>query len=156
MLTQEQKATNYETYEHIRQVQLLLAKVHKDLHERALAHDQSKLSPPEVDTFTEFTPKLKHAEYGSDEYKSFLKQMKPALDNHYANNSHHPEHFANGIEDMNLLDVLEMFCDWLASTKRTKNGDILKSLEIQQSRFGISPQLIQIMRNTLPLLQAGD
>jgi len=39
------------------------------------------------------TPKLAGSTYGSEEYKAFLGQMKPALDHHYAVNDHHPEHF---------------------------------------------------------------
>ncbi len=154
MLTQEQKAMNSETWAHIHQVQQYIAKCQLNLGRRALEHDQSKLVAPEVATFCEFTPKLKDCTYGSDEYKGFLEAMAPALKNHYQNNSHHPEHYGEeGINGMNLLDVLEMLCDWLAATKRHADGDINKSFEINQNRFGMSPQLVQIMKNTLQLLE---
>ena len=50
---------------------------------------------------------------------------------------------------MTLIDVIEMLCDWIATTKRMKDGDIFKSLEIQKERFGISGQLYQISCNTI-------
>ena len=87
--------------------------------------------------------------YGSDEYKEFLAGMKPALDHHYAENRHHPEHFENGIDGMDLFDLVEMLFDWKEATERHNNGDILKSLDINEKRFNISPQLKQILANTV-------
>lgn len=53
------------------------------------------------------------------------------------------------LRGMNLVDVLEMLCDWKAASIRHNDGDILKSLEIQKTRFGISDELYQILRNTI-------
>jgi hypothetical protein len=78
--------------------------------------------------------------------------MKPALDHHYANNSHHPEHYKNGIDDMSLLDLVEMICDWKAASERHNNGNIRKSIEVNGKRFEMSPQLIRIFENTADLL----
>ncbi len=75
--------------------------------------------------------------------------MAPALENHYANNSHHPQHYTNGIDGMDLFDLLEMVLDWKASTLRSKDGDIFKSLDIQKERFNISNQLYNILNNTI-------
>lgn len=82
-----------DTTEHIKRVQELLSVAIDKTFARRRAHDQSKLESPEKEAFDEFTPKLKKSTYGSEEYKEFLAQMKPALDHHYANNSHHPEHY---------------------------------------------------------------
>ena len=92
-LTMEQQATNFHTFRHIERVRNLLNVCVVDLLRRAERHDQTKLASPEVEIFTEFTPKLKDCEYGSDEYRSYLDAMRPALEHHYANNRHHPEHF---------------------------------------------------------------
>jgi hypothetical protein len=81
------------TIQHIRRVQTLLSDVVERLIQRAIVHDASKLEEPEASVFDEFTPKLKDSIYGSEEYKQFLAEMKPALDHHYANNSHHPEYY---------------------------------------------------------------
>jgi hypothetical protein len=140
------------TYQHIQIVQGLLSVVLTELTKRTIAHDQSKLASPEREVFDEYTPKLAGSTYGSDEYKRFLAGMKPALDHHYAVNSHHPEHYPDGIRGMSLVDLLEMLCDWKAATLRHNDGDIRKSIEINQQRFGYSDELKQILLNTLPLI----
>ena len=147
-LSQEQMAMNGETLIHISNVSRYLTVVIQNIMDRMNEHDISKLSAEERDIFVEYTPKLAGVVYGSEEYKQFLEEMKPALDNHYANNSHHPEHFENGISDMSLLDIIEMLIDWKASSLRTKDGNIMRSLEIQKERFKIDDQLYQIMVNT--------
>ena len=90
-LTVEQQATNFHTMRHIQTVSKLLHRCVTELLKRADEHDESKLHSPEVELFTEFTPKLAASVYGSPEYHELRKQMKPALDHHYANNRHHPE-----------------------------------------------------------------
>jgi hypothetical protein len=50
---------------------------------------------------------------------------------------------------MDLLDLVEMFFDWKAATERTKDGDIRKSVEINSTRFNLSPQLVNIFNNTI-------
>ena len=127
-----------------------------DLIRRGEQHDQSKLESPEVELFTEFTPKLAASTYGSSEYEGFRQSMWPALEHHYAKNSHHPEHWPNGINDMNLLDLLEMFCDWKAAGERHNNGNILKSIEVNANRFGISPQLVRIFQNTAKVFDSNQ
>lgn len=139
-----------ETYKHIEIVHGLLMKVTIKLQLRALKHDQSKLFSPEVEAFDELTPKLAGLTYGSEEYRACLKEMKPALEHHYANNSHHPEHYGElGIKGMSLLDLIEMLCDWKAATLRHNDGDLLKSVEHNQKRFNYSDELKQILLNTI-------
>jgi len=141
-----------DTLEHILRVRELLYIAQNKLEARGFAHDLSKLSEPEKSTFDACTAKLKAMAYGSDEYKAALVELKPALDHHYAANSHHPEHFRrlvcnicfaeypSGYKDqckqcgngqfseeanvggMTLLDVLEMLVDWKAATERMKGG----------------------------------
>jgi hypothetical protein len=193
-----------DTLNHIGQVGCFLVRFVAALTRRAVMHDRSKLASPEKETFDEFTPKLRDSTYGSDEYRSFTAAMKPALDHHYAANSHHPEHYCwhcpvcglqinddaaktapqgpndsgkrycprccrigmlyeselmekpeRGIRGMSLLDVVEMLCDWRAATMMHADGDIRKSIEINQKRFGYSDDLKAILLNTLPLLE-GD
>jgi hypothetical protein len=137
-----------DTKEHIAQVRELMMYVTDELIQRALVHDRSKLESPEIEIFTEYTPKLKDSTYGSEEYKSFLDGMGEALKHHYAHNSHHPEYYALGIRGMDLLDIVEMFCDWKAATMRHANGDILKSIEHNKGRFKYDDDLEFIFRNT--------
>ena len=148
-----QKITNYETLKHIEIVMRLLATMQNEILQRMFSHDRSKLESPELEMFAQFTDKLAGMTYGSEEYKQGLEEMKTsALGHHYENNRHHPDFFANGVDDMNLIDILEMFCDWKAASLRHDNGDIYKSLEINTERFNLSPQLAKILRNTIPLL----
>lgn len=137
------------TMEHIEKVREKIKVLTNNLTQRALVHDQSKLESPEKEIFGEYSPKLGLVEYGSSEYKQLLLDIKPALDHHYANNSHHPEFHRNGISDMDLGDLNELFCDWLAATERMKNGgDIHKSIDINAKRFNIDPQIVSIFHNT--------
>jgi hypothetical protein len=41
-----------------------------------------------------------------------------------------------------------MFCDWYAATKWHNDGDLMKSIAINQERFGYSEDLKAILENT--------
>ena len=137
-----------DTLLHIKRVNELLLQFTKEIIDRAIQHDNSKLQEPEKPLFDKMTPLLKGLTYGSDDYKRALDELKPALDHHYANNSHHPEHYKNGIDDFTLVDLVEMFIDWKAASERHDDGDIFRSIEINKNRFGISEQLCKIFKNT--------
>lgn len=190
-LTLDQQATNYQTMRHIERVRNLLNLFVGELLTRAEQHDQSKLDSPEVELFTEFTPKLAACTYGSPEYDGFRKAMGSALAHHYANNRHHPEHHkdcwgeettrlrlditaldmceglarevrdrlkvrlerdllatASSLNNMTLVDILEMIVDWKAASERHNDGNILKSIEVNCERFGLSAQLVRILEST--------
>ncbi len=152
-MNEKNELTNNETRKHILQVNKFLSTFIVELLKRGIEHDMTKLNPPELDIFTEFTPKLATSTYGSEEYKGFLKEMGVALEHHYANNSHHPEHHTNGIRGMTLVDIVEMFCDWKAASMRHNNGDMLTSIEKNKERFKYSDDLEQIFKNTMKLLE---
>ena len=137
-----------DTLRHSLRVGALMTQAINELVTRSVQHDLSKTYPPEVEIFNEFTSKLKNVTYGSDEYKEYLADMGPALEHHYQKNSHHPEFYSNGINGMTLVDLIEMLADWRAATERHDDGDLSRSLHIQQDRFGISDQLNQILWNT--------
>jgi hypothetical protein len=151
--TEVNKMTEREVFDstkkHIDNVRFLIFNILEELTKRASRHDESKLLPPEFQTFVEFTPKLADSTYGSEEYKQFLKEMKPALDHHYAKNRHHPEHFKEGVRGMNLVDLMEMLADWYSATMRHNDGDIMKSIEYNQTRFQMSDDLTQILKNSV-------
>ena len=113
-----------------------LLKACKCLIWRGIIHDFSKYGKHEEPYFSTVDKNLSELVYGSDEYFKVLKEhLQPALDNHYANNSHHPEHYENEIDDMTLFDQIEMLCDWKAAGKRHKHGSMLRSIEFNQGRF---------------------
>jgi hypothetical protein len=137
-----------DTLKHSQRVGELMGQMIHELLDRSMCHDRSKTEDPELATFNEFTPKLRNSTYGSEEYLGFLVAMKTGLAHHYAVNRHHPEHFADGINDMTLVDLIEMLADWRAASERHADGSLAKSLPIQKDRFGISEQLDAILRNT--------
>lgn len=142
-----------ETIKHIETVRKYIKFVCDTLIARAIKHDATKLESPEVEIFTEYTPKLAQSTYGSEEYNGFLREMNTALQHHYAANRHHPEHFTKGIDDMTLIDIIEMLCDWKAASLRQNDGNLLKSIEINAQRFGYDDQLKRIFINTAKLLE---
>lgn len=137
-----------ETKKHIKTVIKYCKNFTKQLITRVMNHDKSKLGDIEKPLFDEYTSKLKNSTYGSEEYKNFLEQLKPALNHHYKNNSHHPEYYSNGIQGMDLFDLVEMFFDWKAASERHDNGNLLKSIDINKKRFNMSDDLVCIFKNT--------
>lgn len=137
-----------DTLDHIEKVRTRIYEVTSALLTRARVHDASKLEEPEKSGYDELTAQLAEIQYGTDEYRAALKAAKPVIDHHYAANSHHPEHWPNGISDMSLLDIIEMFADWRAAGERTKQGSMAQSLEVNRKRFGIDDQLAAIFENT--------
>ena len=140
-----------ETQKHIEIVRKFIKIFTDKLTNRGVDHDKLKLESPEVEIFAEYTPKLAQTTFGSEEYLQQLDNMKPALNHHYANYRHHPEHFKDGINDMNLIDIAEMICDWKASSLRQDDGNLLHSIELNAERFGIDAQLTKILLNTANL-----
>lgn len=134
---------------HADDIRIQMYTMAKDIMNRADHHDDSKLLPPEKELFDEYTPKLKSCTYGSPEYHEFLSGLRKALEHHYAENRHHPEHFANGVNGMNLVDMIELICDWFAATMRHDDGNIDKSLEINKGRFHMDDQTVALLKNTV-------
>jgi hypothetical protein len=148
MMSKKEYDSKADTLEHISAVAEILIWFANNLTARATKHDASKLLEPEKSGFDELTPILAELEYGSPAYRQTLRQLKPIIQHHYESNSHHPEHFPGGVNDMTLLDITEMFCDWRAAGQRVKDGNFAKSLEINRERFELSEQLYKIFYNT--------
>ena len=134
---------------HRKKVIALSRKVTDELMMRAHVHDQSKLVSPEKEVFEQHSWRLQGLTYFSKEYKLYLTHMDSAIQHHYTVSRHHPECFTDGINGMNLVDILEMLCDWRAACDQHKDGDIFKSIQICKQRFNISDQLAQILVNTV-------
>lgn len=150
-MTKEQ--CQLETIRHIELVRKYIRLFIDKLTQRGIDHDKPKLESPELEVFTKYTPMLAELQYGSTEYQECLSHMQEALEHHYAICRHHPEHFSNGISDMNLIDLVEMLCDWKAASQRQNNGNLLKSIEINADRFQCDPQLKQIFINTARIFE---
>lgn len=135
------------TTKHKLWVSWFIFKIVKSLIWRAITHDLSKYTPTEAKGFIKVIHKLKDSTYGSDEYIESLRSIKPSIDAHYLSNRHHPEHFKEGIQTMNILDFTEMYCDWQAATKRHKDGDIFDSILKNEKRFGYTHNITSLLFN---------
>lgn len=138
-----------ETLEHILNVSANIHVLIHEMNKRALTHDASKLQEPELSGFAENTEKLGQTSYGTKEYQNLLDELQDTIKHHHSKNRHHPEHFKHGVNDMDLVDILEMMCDWIAACKRTKNGNIFQSLSHNADKFKIDDQLKSIIKNTI-------
>ncbi len=137
------------TRKHMQRVAALLMGAAKELLNRAEAHDLSKLLPIEIEPLQrmqDIIDKEGQAPYGSDEYRRRTAMLGDMTKHHYAKNSHHPEHYENGIDGMDLFDVIEMLLDWKAASERGQESVINISASVK--RFNVTPQLESILRNT--------
>jgi hypothetical protein len=77
-----------------------------------------------------------------------LEHLAPAFEHHYRCNSHHPEHYGpQGVSGMDLFDLVEMVCDWMAASKRNPQDGVKLAYNVEL--FGIQDQLAAILANTL-------
>ncbi len=133
-----------DTKRHIKLVQDALDQFTADLELRADFHDSSKLEEPEKSGIDQSRERLWEIGWGNEGYAELRWE---AWGKHHAEvNDHHFEHFENGILGMNLMQLVEHFCDQYAACQTSPNGDILKSIEHHAATYG--PVLTQIMLNT--------
>ena len=138
--------TDYrELFDHIHEVRGHLNTLRDEMYAAGLAHDWSKAEPEEEALFI---PVELRFPYGTDEYEAVKASVSGAVEHHYAKNRHHPEHHDEGVKGMTLVDVCEMFCDWLAATKRCEKDNIHASIDYNKKRFKMSDELVSILHNT--------
>jgi hypothetical protein len=140
---------NEVTTAHIERVFQLMRQFATEIKIRGYSHDKSKFDPIEAGPLQEMQnliDKEGPAPYGTDEYRRRTALLGPMLEHHYANNSHHPEHFDNGVAGMTLVDLVEMFCDWKAASERGQEDAMNLSYSIE--KYKIDPMLASILINT--------
>jgi hypothetical protein len=143
---EQEKLTREKILQHIGNVNLKISQIIQHLYIRAKNHDLSKLEEPEFSGFVEMNGSLSATEYMSEDYQKHLRET--VIAEHWRNNRHHPEYHSAGINDMNLIDLIEMFCDWKVASDATKGRSLQQSILVNTSRFNISPQLAKILENT--------
>lgn len=131
-------------HRHIVLVQRYLQRIAIELQERWQVHDISKLSPDEFYGFVEINRTAREYPYNSEEYKKSIKDNN-AVELHYLRNSHHPEYYSNGINDMSLIDIIEMVCDWKAASETYKQTSFEDSLKIQRDRFKLEDKHVYLI-----------
>ena len=139
-----------DTLKHIRQVQNHIGQIIQCLTDRAEQHDGSRLEPFEKEIQDNAMPPSPTVEYRSLEDQQNTARLQRAVDHHNSKNRHHPEYYGEcGIGCMDLIDIIEMLCDWRAATMRSENGDIRKSIEINIERFDIPKPIVRLLNNTI-------
>ena len=118
---------------------------------RGEEHDVSKLSPVEFPVYSRAIGEFEKYSFGSDGYEKAKESIKQATDHHYKLNRHHIEYFSDGIDGMNLIDLIELLCDWKSATlNHPENpGDMARSLQVATEKYKISPQLARVLYNTI-------
>ena len=148
-------ASRFKTMRHMETVRNLLQEFTKNLLDRGVAHDQSKLREPEDKYREKYMLKLRRMKYGSSEYNRFIKKIGFIVQHHHKVNSHHPEFYKEGIRGMTLMDVMEMLCDWKAATLREDNN-IFTSIDMAQKKYLFTDELKAILINTALWLNDQD
>lgn len=137
------------TRNHIARVSELLGEAAVELIRRGAAHDRSKFEPIELVPLAHMQALIDAegpAQFGTPEYKRRTDLLGEMIAHHRANNSHHPEYYPNGVEGMDLFDVIEMFFDWKAASERGE--DVCMRLGPACDKYGITGPLRGIIYNT--------
>lgn len=149
MAAHKHRVTKFErSVNHIAIVRDRLMLCIMNLQSRLLAHDNSKLIEPERSAYEELDEALVGVEFGTDEYRRKIKShLGSALQHHYDHNSHHPEHYSNGVVGMSLFDLLEMICDLRAVCDEKAKPVI--DLDTNKRIHNISDDVYMILQNTI-------
>lgn len=134
--------------QHQLNVGLLMRKIIDELIQRAINHDISKFSTEELKHNLEAFPERWRLEeqghnYDSCEMNLYRKKFASDIKRHQRNNRHHVE-FHDNINDMNLIDLIEMLCDWCIASKEA-NNTIENSIDNNSQKYNIDEQLKQIL-----------
>jgi hypothetical protein len=91
-------------------------------HEVIDEHDESKFSEPEFEAYAQHFYGAKDNDFEYDQ----------AWEHHWQNNEHHPEHWLG--EDMPLIYILEMICDWGSFSIAKKDFNELINYYYEQAK----------------------
>lgn len=136
-----------ETPRHIHRVRDHLSTVISALLERDRVYDAPKFSDVEKPVMDNIYSCLRGLSYGSPEYLALVREAWPGLQHHYRHNTHHPEHYEDGVAGMDLFDLVETFCDWKSASERNPTDGV--RLDHNARVYAIAPQLTQVLANTL-------
>ena len=148
MTDKEEKALGL-TLKHKELIAKYMAKFSAEVTFRAAIHDDSKFRRDEFEAYAECADEFDQHPFNSQEERALREKLYPAMSLHKQRNRHHPEHFENGMTGMNLIDLLEMLCDWKSASERTPGDSIRTALPILKEKYNISPQLMNVLTNTI-------
>lgn len=134
--------------DHQKKVKKRIDLIVEELNRRAATHDLSKLQEPEFSAWCEMD-KEPHYAYDDPKYMEKKKRWEWLFEEHYRNskNRHHPEHWSGFYNDMDLVDLIEMLCDWASFMSFTSEEAPLY-LEKQIDRFQFDNTIKDLLLNT--------
>lgn len=132
---------------HIRSVRFKMGLLANLIRKRSRSHDSFKFKEDILTVLSNYNLQLSIA---IDEDEILNLEKKIELIN--TRNAKHPAFHKNGINNMTLVDIIEMFSDWLIIAEE-KNLDTVEFLEDNCKQFKISSQVLNIFINTLPLIK---
>lgn len=142
---QSEITTIVKIIQHKSRVAFFLREIARRLEKRADIHDDSKFSLGEFEGFSRLDNARKY-EYGSSEYEAIVHDNN-AAQLHVSRNQHHPEYWPGGVDDMNMIDIIEMLCDWeVARQMRDTEENIDKTWQVRKKRFDLSENQLKFLR----------
>ena len=133
---------------HINRVQKWIGKFSSILFIRGVNHDKSKLCEPELSLWKKMDEEPRYP-YGTLKYKEKLNRYKEVFQHHYMHNKHHPEHWSGYYSEMDLMDVIEMLCDWLGYKEDITLKEAETLVNQQCERYGFNDTFRHLLYNTL-------
>jgi len=132
--------------EHSTSVSELLSGFIADLIKRVGKHDRDKTIEPQLSLWI----KTEDVEIPVSNLDN--PNLKAAVEAHWKSSDHHPEHYENGISDMNLLTLVEMVVDWSARLDNNPNS-IKAWMQSARERWDICPKFAKVLSNTIYLMK---
>ena len=146
METSNSSTSSY-TLEHIKRVKSKMEFFASVLAARGANHDNSKLTEPECSGWLAMDREPRYP-YGSKKYYDKMHRYKEVLEHHYSVNSHHPEHFKDPSLQMDLVDLIEMLCDWFSYSDNISWLEGYNTINSQCARFGLNDTIRHLLLNT--------
>lgn len=140
-------STSSYTLEHINRVKSKMEFFASVLATRGANHDSSKLTEPEYSGWLAMDQEPRYP-YGTKKYYDKMRRYKEVLEHHYSINSHHPEHFEDPSTQMDLVDLIEMLCDWFSYSNDISWLEGYDTINSQCTRFGLNDTIRHLLLNT--------
>ena len=125
-----------------------MLKVIWTIFKRGIKHDNSKFSPVELHYNNIIREKIGKIKFGTKEHYDLLGFIAPGKNAHFLVNSHHIEYYKGNIKRMSPLDLIELLCDWKATTK-CNNGNLDCSLKINKKKYEINNRLLNCLKRDI-------
>ena len=134
-------------------VEISMNKLAKRIRIRGSRHDNSAMSGLEHAIGSMYSKHKLPTHWISDPTTlgNYPKDIQSAIKSHYENNDHHPEHFENGMYDMNIIQLTEMICDVFETLRENgvSQSDVHHHIEHMCNNYNIAEPLSSIIKNTI-------